>query len=363
MARTFKIATAAGTFDYFHKGHEEFLHAAFEVAHTIYIAITSDTFAKATRQIATITPFSNRKESVEAFLRAYGFLQRASIFELHDVYGPTLEPDCPFEAIIVTEKTLYGAKLINTLRKQKGLPELVVVQVPYVKAADGGDLSSSRIREGEIDRRGFPYLQKEWLKRTLQLPDQLRTRLQRPIGILIKGSEEDLGEATGVIKQKIHPRKPKIVTVGDVVAKSFNEQNLPMDIAIVDFRVKREEKFTNVKDLGFQKDKPNIIVENPKGTLTGKLFQAVQKALRHLGGGPPAGRAGRMDSPEVEGLIKTPYIIRVIGEEDLATLAVILAAPLDTHVFYGQPNEGIVQVIITEDKKAEVREIVSRFTH
>ena len=154
MARRFRAATAAGTFDYFHKGHELFLEKAFEIADTIYLGITSDEFAKTKRQLTELTPFVNRKKDVEAFLKNREFFGRTEIIELHDIYGPTLDPRCPIEAIIVTEKTRYGAELINKLRKQKGLLPLEIEEVAIKLAQDGGDLSSSRIRAGEINQQG-----------------------------------------------------------------------------------------------------------------------------------------------------------------------------------------------------------------
>lgn len=176
--------------------------------------------------------------------------------------------------------------------------------------------------------------------KSLRLTEELREQLKKPIGNLILGNEENLSEAVEVIKQSSHAGM--IVTVGDIVAKSFNEASLPMDIAIVDFQVKREEKFKNISEIGFTKSQPDIIVENPKGTLTPKAFQSVEKAFSQIGK-------------------VSPYVIRVVGEEDLLTLVVILIAPLGSHVFYGQPSEGIVDVQVTEEKKAEAQNILIQF--
>lgn len=184
----------------------------------------------------------------------------------------------------------------------------------------------------------------KWPDKPLRLSEDLRVQLSKPIGTLIRGSEEDLSQAVKVIAENLSQEKPQlIVTVGDIVAKSFNEAGLKMDIAVVDFHVKRTQMFKNLSEIGFTKTSPDIIVENPKGTLTPESFAAVEKALENVGKNPP-------------------FVIRVIGEEDLVTLVVILAAPLGTHVFYGQPNEGIVQVIVTESKKSEVHDIVSQFS-
>ena len=362
MARKFKTATAAGTFDSFHKGHEHFLTEAFNLADTIYIAITSDAFAKQSRLHEEVSSFDDRKKHVGVFLKKHTLLSRSKFIELDDIYGPTLKPDCPIEAIIVTGNTLYGAELINKLRAKKRLPPLTIERIPYLKAVDGGDLSSSRIRGGEIDREGRPFLNKEWLDRNLRLPVELRPILRKSIGELIRGSESDLSRAVSTVKKRIGKKMPiLIITVGDVVAKSFNEGELTMNIAIVDYHVKRVATFKNLAEIRFKKKEPDIVAENPKGTLTGELLKAVKTTFLSLRGAKRRSNPQRDRHTPSELAMTTPYIIRVIGEEDLATLAVILAAPLNTHVFYGQPNEGIVQVVVTEEKKAEIRDIVSQF--
>lgn len=185
------------------------------------------------------------------------------------------------------------------------------------------------------------------IDKPLQITEELRTQLKKPIGNLIQGNEENLSQAVQVIKESIHPGgvnsvNNAVVTVGDIVTKSFNEAKLAMDIAIVDFVVKRVETFKNLSEIGFAKNEPDIVVENPKGNLTPEAFTAVEESFQ-------------------QGQSK-PYIIRVVGEEDLLTLVVILAAPIGTHVFYGQPNEGIVDVEVTQSKKSEVQTILAQFT-
>ena len=48
----------------------------------------------------------------------------------------------------------------------------------------------------------------------------------------------------------------------------------------------------------------------------------------------------------------------VDGEEDLLALPSILFAPLNAYVLYGQPNEGIVVVSVTESLKIKVQRAV-----
>jgi pantetheine-phosphate adenylyltransferase len=72
---------------------------------------------------------------------------------LNDFYGPTvLTKDV--QAIVTTEGTKENCIKINELRKSKGLPQLEIIIVPLVKDQDGKVISSTRIREGEIDTNG-----------------------------------------------------------------------------------------------------------------------------------------------------------------------------------------------------------------
>ena len=50
--------------------------------------------------------------------------------------------------------------------------------------------------------------------------------------------------------------------------------------------------------------------------------------------------------------------IVIDGEEDLLTLIAILYAPKNAFVIYGQPNEGIVLIKVSEKRKEDVKKIL-----
>ncbi|MFI5421053.1 MAG: adenylyltransferase/cytidyltransferase family protein, partial [Nitrososphaerales archaeon] len=45
MSRLYRCIALGGTFDHIHKGHVELLDRAFETAESVFIGLTSDTFA------------------------------------------------------------------------------------------------------------------------------------------------------------------------------------------------------------------------------------------------------------------------------------------------------------------------------
>jgi len=72
---------------------------------------------------------------------------------LSDDWGPSVV-DEDFDAIIVSEETKSTAEKINNIRSKGGKKELLIVTVPMIKARDGKLISSSRIRNSEIDSKG-----------------------------------------------------------------------------------------------------------------------------------------------------------------------------------------------------------------
>ena len=166
--------------------------------------------------------------------------------------------------------------------------------------------------------------------RILRLTPRLRRKLKAPLGLLIEGSFE---ETMKELKKIVEKEKPsKIVAVGDVVSSNMIRYGIYPQVFIVDNRVMREPIAPIQADAN-----QTIFVKNPAGTLTEEAREGIQKALDKEG-----------------------YLIRVMvdGEEDLLTLAAVVRAPENSLVIYGQPHEGVVVVVITREKKDEVRKIM-----
>ena len=76
------------------------------------------------------------------------------VIPLDDAYGTTVY-DSEFEAIVVSEETEPTAVEINEIRVSKGMKPIDIVVVSFVLAYDGNPISSTRIRSGEINNRGY----------------------------------------------------------------------------------------------------------------------------------------------------------------------------------------------------------------
>jgi uncharacterized protein (UPF0218 family) len=124
----------------------------------------------------------------------------------------------------------------------------------------------------------------------------------------------------------------KTICVGDFVSRLLAESSIPVDLFIVDSRTMRQR----AED--FQPKASNIIrTTNPAGTIEMAAWAAVSEALK-----------------------KPHSLVMVEGEEDLLTLAVVVLAPLNSLVVYGQPDEGMVAVRVDRTKKTEIEAVVAQ---
>ena len=164
--------------------------------------------------------------------------------------------------------------------------------------------------------------------RPLDLSETLREELKPPLGELIKDSNPD---KENIIK-KIHSEKI-VVTVGDATSELLIKMGLIPFLQIVDGKEKRHERDLPTSDSVVT----TMNCKNPAGEITEQSIDIIKKAL---------------DS-------KPPIRIIVDGEEDLLVIPVCLFAPENCVVMYGQPNEGLVIVEITNQVREKVQNIVN----
>ena len=329
----FDLTVCGGTFDHFHIGHKSLLRLAFSSGKRVMIGVTSDEYIK-NLKINTQSPelmesIKKRRQSVSEFVKEEKALSKVQLIEIDDLFGPTLSGDLPIDAIVVSEESKKGAYLINQKRQELGLVPLKVVVLPLVMAEDEKIISSERIRGGEITREGKLYIKDTWLNRDIKLTENLRRSFQKPFGELLRNIDYSLGI-----------RNHLVITVGDIATKNFNARSLGQDISVVDFKVAREKKFSNMKELGFAGNENIYKVDNPPGHITSGLFKKLAEIIKSS--------------------MQERIILQVNGEEDLAVLPLVLLAPLNTVIYYGQPGKGLVQVAVSEDTKNRAHSLISK---
>ena len=123
-----------------------------------------------------------------------------------------------------------------------------------------------------------------------------------------------------------------VVAVGDVVSRETLKAGIRIDLRIVDNRSMRRDL-----SISSYPAKKEYTVKNPAGVITPEARDTIRDAIH-----------------------QEESVIFVEGEEDLLVLPVIIEIPERSLVVYGQPNEGLVAVTVTAEKKTEVSGMIDR---
>jgi hypothetical protein len=160
----------------------------------------------------------------------------------------------------------------------------------------------------------------------LNLPEKLRQALKKPIGVLIK--DQDVTRANLL---RFLSAGSYIITVGDATTEKMLYFNIVPSLQIVDGLEKRAKR----------KPPPHsatkLFCDNPAGQITTQSIDTIRKAMG----------------------LKPPVQIVVNGEEDLLVIPACIYAPQNTVVLYGQPNEGLVIVMVTEEIRNKTKAILN----
>jgi uncharacterized protein (UPF0218 family) len=157
----------------------------------------------------------------------------------------------------------------------------------------------------------------------LRLPEACRGLFKRPFGTLYGSIDELLPQLED---------RP-VYAVGDVVTHNLLAAGVAPDIAIIDGYTMRTP--CNRSPLLRARW---LTVKNPPGTITAELEDAIEEVVRD----PPA-------------------VIFVEGEEDLAVIPLVLAAPDGAAVLYGQPEEGVVLRLVDAAAKQAAASMLEVF--
>ena len=148
----FRLTALGGTFDIIHIGHLILIEKAISISEKIIIGLTSDSFI--TKNGKKITNnFEQRFENLEKIIHEKFPGCSFEIVKLDDDFGPAvIEGDV--DALVVSHETSKKGDILNALRKEQNLKPVEIVIVPMKMASDGNRISSTRIRNSEIDSSG-----------------------------------------------------------------------------------------------------------------------------------------------------------------------------------------------------------------
>lgn len=148
------LVATGGTFDYIHIGHIKLLSTAFEISDHVIIGLTSDRFVKKYKLTSSIkNNYLRRLFNLKKYISLNFKDANYTILKLEDEFGPVISSS-QIQAIVVSEETLVKVKQINEIRISNCLEPLRVIVVEIAKSSDGKPISSTRIRNGEIDEKG-----------------------------------------------------------------------------------------------------------------------------------------------------------------------------------------------------------------
>jgi len=150
--KKFDLVAMGGTFDVIHKGHITLLSEAFSISDKVIIGLTSNQWASKKGK-DLLNDFEKRLEKLVKVLEKNFPKNSFEISKLDNDFGPAVL-EKKVQALVVSDETSNQGEILNLLRKQKNLPPVDVVVVPMVLAKDGNKISTTRIKNQEIDYDG-----------------------------------------------------------------------------------------------------------------------------------------------------------------------------------------------------------------
>ena len=146
------LAAMGGTFDVIHSGHMALLNKAFSISSKVIIGLSSDQLA-AKRGKNLVNNYSKRLSSLESAIEKNFPNYSYQISKLENDFGPAVI-EGSVKALVVSEETSNKGLRLNELRTERNLPPVEIVVVPMILAKDGKAISSTRIKNSEIDSNG-----------------------------------------------------------------------------------------------------------------------------------------------------------------------------------------------------------------
>jgi len=148
----FSLIATGGTFDIIHRGHMTLLSAAFAISDKVIIGLTSDELAEKKGKLS-INKYEKRLETLTEVISKEFPNSSFQISKLDNDFGPAVL-EKGVEALVVSDETSNQGVVLNQLRAEKKMPPVKIIAVPMFLAKDGTRISTTRIKNSEIDTEG-----------------------------------------------------------------------------------------------------------------------------------------------------------------------------------------------------------------
>ena len=148
----FSLIAMGGTFDIIHRGHLTLLSTAFEISEKVIIGLTSDEFVQKKGK-NPIHKYDERLKNLTSIIFKKFPNSYFEISQLNNDFGPAVLQK-EVQALVVSDETKNQGDILNKLRSERNLSPVEVIVVPMSLAKDGERISTTRIKNSEIDSAG-----------------------------------------------------------------------------------------------------------------------------------------------------------------------------------------------------------------
>ncbi len=172
----------------------------------------------------------------------------------------------------------------------------------------------------------------------------LRDTLKGNIGELVPDS------ALHSICSSLHNSPTPVAAVGDITVIRLFQCGVIPDLCIVDMGTHRGGlKKEEAKEMEALFSRGRVVdIENPGGAITLELWKNIEEFYK------------KFKITKLEREATVPLILRIHGEEDMASLPCIYLSPEGGHVCYGLPEKGLVHIEVNERHRLTVRDVLKR---
>jgi len=148
----FSLIAMGGTFDIIHHGHITLLSTAFDISEKVIIGLTSDEFVQKKGK-NPIHKYDERLKNLTSIIFKKFPNSYFEINQLNNDFGPAVF-EKEVQALVVSDDTKNQGNILNKLRIERNLSPVEIIVVPMTLAKDGKRISTTRIKNSEIDSDG-----------------------------------------------------------------------------------------------------------------------------------------------------------------------------------------------------------------